>query len=194
MRKIISLLGIVIVLSMITATGITGSVIFASSNNNDDINLTGGKLIVKKADDLTINLYGQSGEKGEKGDKGDPGQNGNDGLPGANGQDGKNGINGTNGVDGQDGAPGQNGTTLSDETIAALNQLQNQSGVLNDVYNLYQKGSLSSVLICYAADNGTDNCSPIPLPEPQPTPDNGTNTDGGNGTEPVIVGNVTEPQ
>lgn len=49
----------------------------AYASNDEEVNLTGGKLTIKKADDITINI---SGAPGPAGPQGPPGNDGQDGI------------------------------------------------------------------------------------------------------------------
>ena len=106
----------------------------------DTKTINADKVVIKKGEDITINVNGQVGPKG---DKGDPGADST--VPGPAGRDGVNGSDST--VPGPEGPPGRDGTTLSDETVAAVNQVVNQSAVLNQLYEAFLNGSLSSVSI-----------------------------------------------
>ena len=106
----------------------------------DTKTINADKVVIKKGEDITINVNGQVGPKG---DKGDPGADST--VPGPAGRDGVNGSDSTG--PGPEGPPGRDGTTLSDETVAAVNQVVNQSAVLNQLYEAFLNGSLSSVSI-----------------------------------------------
>lgn len=115
--------------------------------------------------DCTIKIKGGNNEitiqatPGAKGDKGDTGSPGRDG------------INGTSivGPPGNDGINGKDGTTLSNETVSAVNSLVSNEGVFQTILDLFNNGSLSTSI---TVENGTL------VEEPPVPPVNNTNSTG----------------
>jgi len=199
-------MALIAIIAATMVVGTTTSTGFASSNDDKTVNLQGGKLTIKKADDITINISGTPGAPGPQGPIGPKGDQGDQGLPGPQGIQGETGaqgaqgevgpqgaqgiqgpmgdqgppgpagINGTNGFDGAPGPQGEpgaqgpagaDGTTLSNQTLATISQLESQAPTLQTVYELFQNGSLSNISLCYTQQNSTD-CLPIDDNQTQP--------------------------
>ena len=141
--------------------------------NADSKTINADKVIIKKGEDITINVNGQPGPKGDTGEKGDKGDTGDVGPAGQNGTKGDTGDVGPAGPQGEVGLTGANstvpgpigpagpqgdagndGTTLDNETITTVNQVANQSSVLNELYKAFLNGSLSSISV--VASNNTN--------------------------------------
>lgn len=183
--RISGILGIVILLTSIVGLGTAATVATAQTT------IENGKVVIKGPNG-TITVNGKNGGSGPAGPAG---------PQGATGPAGPQGIAGP---------AGTNGTSLDNQTLAAIAQLTEQAPVLNQVFELFQNGSLKvDICVFNASDNSTtcptdgggigNQTEPEVEPEPQVPVGNQTNgpvppVEGGSGneTETGGNGNVTE--
>ena len=132
-----TILSIAVALTLLTGL----SVLAVQNSFAETKTINADKVVIKKGEDITINVNGIPGKQGPRG------FNGSDStVPGPQGPPGANST--------VPGPAGKDGTTLSNETVAAVNQVVNQSAVLNQLYQAFLNGSLSSVSV--TATNNTN--------------------------------------
>jgi hypothetical protein len=186
MKTIVSLIGITIVLSMITA-GALGAVPSFAQQQQKNVTLDNAKTVNITATNAEYNgeqvpqlqlIINVNSIPGQPGSQGPPGPAG---INGTNGQDGAPGIQGPPGPPGKDGRDGLNGTVIID-----VPQIENAT---DDGGNNVTDG------------NVTEPITPVPVPNPGPigpAPIEGNVTDNTNDsvTDPlppvVPIGNITE--
>jgi hypothetical protein len=194
-NKILSILGIVIVLSMVTTGLATSSSVFAEDkqvkiNNAEQVNITAKNANFNGADIDELNLIiqvnsvpGSNGPVGAAGPQGAVGPAGPAGETGAQGEPGPAGPAGEQGPPGPAGKDGVNGTVFIDVPQAGDNVTGGEGNVTDNT-----NGNVTAPI-----DNGgnvTDNSgnvtSPVEPENPEApiTPGNDT---GANGPLPPVI-------